>query len=62
MKKKYVLIAGIGAAVITAITLLIRKNRVGNGERPSKKAPQLPIQNPGDQSEFISSPSESELG
>ena len=54
---------GIGAALATLATLfLIRKKGNTQSEKPPKKAPQVPIANPGDQSEFITTASESEVG
>lgn len=53
----------IGAIAATAAALFFIKKRSEEAtEKPPKKAPQLDIENPGDQSEFISSPSDSELG
>jgi hypothetical protein len=63
MKKNTMIWFGIGAAVATLATLfLIRKKGNAQSEKPPKKAPQLDIENPGDQSEFTSMASESELG
>lgn len=63
MKKKNMLWLGIGAAVITLATLfMLRKKEEGNSEKPPKKAPQVPINNPGEQSEFTTAASESEIG
>ncbi|MGZ8536981.1 MAG: LPXTG cell wall anchor domain-containing protein [Flavisolibacter sp.] len=63
MKKKNMLILGIGAALATAAAVFfIRKNKSSQGEKPPKKAPQLPIHNPGDQSEFTTTATESEIG
>ena len=63
MKKKNMLWLGIGAAVITLATLfMLRKKGEGNSEKPPKKAPQVPINNPGEQSEFTTAASESEIG
>jgi hypothetical protein len=62
MKKKDVLILGIaaGLATATAIFFFLKKEE-GTG-KPPKKAPQVPVDNPGDQSEFTTSASESEIG
>ena len=63
MKKKHLLLIGIGAAVATAATFfLLKKRKKEDDERPPKNAPQLPVDNPGDQSEFPKSASASELG
>ena len=63
MKKKNILWVGIGVALATAATIFfISKKKSGRGEKPPKKAPQLDIENPGEQSEFATSPSDSELG
>ena len=63
MKKKNVLLVAIGAIAAMAATLfIIKKRSKETTKKPPKKAPQLDIENPGDQSEFISSPSDSELG
>ena len=53
---------GIGAAVATLATLFLIRKKAGSAEKPPKKAPQVPIQNPGEQSEFTTMASESELG
>lgn len=63
MKKKNMLILGIGAALATAATVFfIRKKKTSRDEQPPKKAPQVPISNPGDQSEFTTTATESEIG
>ena len=57
------LLIGIGAALATAAAVFfIRKKKTEQGERPSNKAPQVPIENPGEQSEFTTTASESEIG
>ena len=63
MKKKQIWWIGIGAAVTaaTAVFFFIKKASAST-ERPPKKAPQLNVENPGDQSEFTTAPSDSELG
>lgn len=48
--------------VATAAFLLVRHNSRQKKEQPPKGAPQLDLQNPGDQSEFITSATESEVG
>jgi hypothetical protein len=60
--KKLLLIGTIAALAATATILLVRKNKAGSSGKPPKKAPQVPIQNPGEQSEFTTMASESELG
>jgi hypothetical protein len=63
MNKKNWIIAGIGAVVaVAAGILLVRKNKGNATPKPPKKAPQLPLENPGDQSEFTTAASESDLG
>lgn len=59
MKKKNVLIAGIASLVVIAATtyLVIRKRQEKRGDLPPAGAPQLDIQNPGDQSDFPAGPS-----
>ena len=63
MKKKNLIMMGIGAALATAAAIfLVRKNKSHTEGKPPKKAPQVAVDNPGDQSEFPKSASESELG
>jgi LPXTG-motif cell wall-anchored protein len=63
MKKKNMILLGIGAALATAASVFfLRKRKSQQGEKPPKKAPQLPIENPGEQSEFRTAASESEIG
>lgn len=63
MKKKTMILAGLGGALLAvAGWFLVRNTRKGKKETPPKNAPQLPIENPGDQSEFLTAPSESEMG
>lgn len=53
--------AGIGlAGLIGAATALwlVKKRKQKGESTPPKKAPQVPIDNPGDQSEFPSAPEE----
>lgn len=63
MKKKDFFLVGIaaGLAAATAIFYFLKKNEDAD-EKPPKKAPQVPIKNPGEQSEFTTSASESEIG
>jgi hypothetical protein len=62
MNKKNMLWAGLALAAGIATTLfLMRRMQAKNGEQPPKKAPQVPLHNPGEQSEFTTAPiSESE--
>jgi hypothetical protein len=65
MKKKNVIIAGIASLVVVATTafLLVRKRTKQKDSLPPKNAPQVPINNPGDQSDFPAGPTgEAELG
>ena len=63
MKKKNMLILGIGAALATATAVFfVRRKKSSQDEKPPKKAPQVPIVNPGDQSEFTTTATESEIG
>ena len=63
MNKKNWIIAGIGAALAAAAAVwLVLKKKENAPEKPPRKAPQVPIANPGDQSEFTTAASESELG
>lgn len=63
MKKKNMLILGIGAALATAATVFfLRKKKTSQDEKPPKNAPQVPLGNPGDQSEFTTAATESEIG
>jgi hypothetical protein len=64
MKNKNSILIGIGAALTVAAAALYfwKKNSPAKSEKPPKKAPQLDIENPGDQSEFTTSASETELG
>ena len=63
MKKKNIVLAGLGAVLaVAAAIFFIKKKNENKEEKPPKKAPQLDIENPGDQSEFATSPSDSEIG
>ena len=63
MKQKNIIIAGIGAAIAAAAAIfLLKRNKNSQEEKPPKGAPQIKVENPGDQSEFSTSPSDSDLG
>ena len=63
MKQKNIILLGLGAALATAATIFfLKRNKYNPSEKPPKKAPQVKVENLGVQSEFASSPSESELG
>jgi len=61
MKKKHILLIGLGAALAAAGIILWSRLK-DDTEKPPRKAPQVPVDNPGDQSEFPKAASESELG
>lgn len=63
MKKKSILLIGLGAAVATVTTIFfIQRKKQPTDEKPPKNAPQLEIQNPGEQSEFTTTATEPEQG
>ncbi|HWJ90481.1 MAG TPA: hypothetical protein VNR87_05180 [Flavisolibacter sp.] len=63
MNKKTMIALGIGAAIAaTTAIYVVLKNKKGHSEKPPKKAPQVPVNNPGEQSEFATMASESEIG
>jgi LPXTG-motif cell wall-anchored protein len=65
MKKKNIIASIIGALVAVGATIFFinKKKRQPGEEIPPKDAPQLKIENPGEQSEFTASPSwEPDLG
>jgi LPXTG-motif cell wall-anchored protein len=63
MKKKNMILPGVAGLLATAAAIFfLKKKKDEVHEKPPKSAPQLDIENPGDQSEFISSPTESEIG
>jgi hypothetical protein len=63
LKKYAPFLIGFGSvAVIATAWWLISKKRTASEEKPPKNAPQLKIENPGSQDEFIPSASESGLG
>jgi len=63
MNNRNKILIGVGAALATvaAMFFFLKRNN-DTGEKPPKKALQLPIDNPGEQSEFTTSASESEVG
>jgi hypothetical protein len=65
MKKKEMLLLGIGigaALTAAAAIFLWLKNDQESEDKPPRNAPQVPVDNPGEQSEFTTSASESEVG
>jgi len=62
MKKNNKILVGIGIALATVAIFFFQKKKKDQDKLPPKKAPQLPIYNPGEQSEFTTSASESEIG
>ena len=62
MKKNNKILIGIGAALATVAVFFYRNKKKQQDTLPPKKAPQLPLDNPGEQSEFTTSASESEIG
>jgi hypothetical protein len=65
MKQKFPtpLVAGILSVFAAGLTLLFTmKKKAKSDERPSAKAPQLDIDNPGTQDDFPKPPIESEIG
>ena len=57
------MVAGILSALAAGLTLLfITKKKGEQASRPSKKAPQLNIDNPGSQADFPKPPIDSEIG
>lgn len=62
MKKKNMILVGIGAAITAAAAFFFFKKQKNKEETPPKNAPQLDIQNPGEQSEFTTAASDSEIG
>lgn len=63
MKKKNLLSAAIGAGIMaaTAVWVIMTRKERASGEKPPRRAPQLDIRNPGEQSEFSTSPEEVEF-
>lgn len=63
LKKYAPFLIGFGSVAIVAVAWwLISKSRKASEEKPPKRAPQLNIENPGSQDEFIAASSESGLG
>jgi LPXTG-motif cell wall-anchored protein len=62
MKKNNKILVGLGVAIATVAIFFFQKKKKESDNLPPKKAPQLPIDNPGEQSEFTTSASESEIG
>lgn len=63
LKKYAPFLIGFGSVAIVATAWwLIKKSRKSAEEKPPKRAPQLDIENPGTQTEFIPAASESGLG
>ncbi|MDB5252436.1 MAG: hypothetical protein JWP27_1605 [Flaviaesturariibacter sp.] len=63
MNRKQLAFLFAGTAVLaTAVVLLVLQRQESSTEKPPKGAPQLDLQNPGDQSEFTTSATESEVG
>jgi hypothetical protein len=65
MKQKLpiTMIAGMLSAWAAGLILLfVMKKKAAKEERPPKNAPQLDIENPGNQSEFLTTATESEVG
>jgi LPXTG-motif cell wall-anchored protein len=63
MKNKNGMLIGAGALAAIAATLLFwRKNKNKQSEHPPKHAPQLPIENPGIQSDFPTAPTPNDAG
>ena len=63
MKQKNIILVGLGATIAAAAAIFfLKKNKKDQEEKPPKGAPQIKVENPGDQSEFATSPSDSDLG
>ena len=57
------LIIGMLAALVTGIvTILVLKRKSDGVKKPPKGAPQLNLNNPGSQDEFLGAPGVSEIG
>ena len=57
------MIAGMLSAWAAGLILLfVMKKKAAKEEKPPKNAPQLDIENPGNQSEFLTTATESEVG
>jgi len=62
MKNKNIIWAGLGLAIAAAAATYYFIRRGDRKEKPPKKAPQLPLEHGGEQSEFTTLASESEMG
>ena len=62
MKTKNWILLSAGVAAGAALTWWLLERRNSGEEKPPKGAPQININNPGDQSEFEVSPGESSIG
>ncbi|MBA2744857.1 MAG: hypothetical protein H0U44_01405 [Flavisolibacter sp.] len=63
MKNKNFLLLAIGSVITAAAAFFfVNKGKHPKTEKPPKGAPQLNVENPGDQSNFITAPSDSKLG
>ena len=62
MKQKNLIRAGAAAAVVALVGILAYVLQRNSEKKPPRKAPQTPLNNPGDQSEFTTAPSASDLG
>ena len=50
------------AGFVAGLLYLLQKGKKAKEEKPPKRAPQLNLNNPGTQDEFLTSASESDLG
>ncbi|RYY66920.1 MAG: hypothetical protein EOO12_02725 [Chitinophagaceae bacterium] len=62
MKTKHWILLGAGVAMGAALAWWLLEHNKSEDEKPPKGAPQIPLDNPGDQSEFQVSPGESAIG
>jgi len=62
MKTKHWILLSAGAAIGAALAWWLLKEKNNKDEKPPKNAPQTPINNPVDQSEFQTSPGASSIG
>ena len=56
------LLIGIGIGALAAAAVFFFLDKKEDDEKPPKNAPQVSVNNPGEQSEFTTSASESEVG